>query len=213
MDQRIKILVESNRGCGYRTKKGALYLMSDGEGYPCGALPIPLTVCPCCGHGIKPARGFTWVNLRQLMGDMPVCGAPQDQHSLCPLGGLMTRGLMDKVGLIWVGSKFYTLESFNKELAERGMSRRIPFVPNDFKVGETWVALAHREAILSPFEWGEEPEFTPGIFHLVKPSRIEVLCDGTETTEEIDRYIERGLSPVMVIKDTEAQPELEVQNG
>ena len=55
---------------------------------------------------------------------------------------------MGRVGLIWVGEKFYpTPQDFCAEAEKMGISRRIPAVPNDFVLGETWVWLAHRKAI------------------------------------------------------------------
>jgi hypothetical protein len=62
----IQTLFEGKRGCGYR-KPGGLYLRTDGHGRYCGALPIELTVCPTCSQGIKPARGWTWLNLAALV--------------------------------------------------------------------------------------------------------------------------------------------------
>jgi hypothetical protein len=59
-------IVESQelpRGCGYR-KPGGFYLVSDGQGDPCGRLPIPLKRCPCCGEGVKFSRGTTWLDPR-----------------------------------------------------------------------------------------------------------------------------------------------------
>ena len=32
----------------------------------CGLLPIELVRCPCCGGGVKPSRGFTWINPEAL---------------------------------------------------------------------------------------------------------------------------------------------------
>ncbi len=63
---------ESKRGCGYR-KQGGLYLMAGGPSAECGKLPLELTVCPCCGAGIKPARGWTWVNAEALFASKQ-CG-------------------------------------------------------------------------------------------------------------------------------------------
>lgn len=203
MDKRITVRVESVRGCGYR-KEGGIYMVGKAPSFSCGALPIPVHTCPTCGCGIKPARGFTWVNIRLLAGALPVCTAEPSQHSLCPLGLIMDGGQLDRCGLLWVGSKFYkNPEDILREAQEdnRGFSRRIPAVPNDFIVGKHWIALGHREAIVSPFKWGEEPEYTPGIFSIFKPTAIEYICTGEESEEEIDRLLERGLTPIAVRKD------------
>src|SRR5207302_7622776 len=55
------VAVEAKRGCGYR-KIGGLYFVGGGRGVACDRLPIPLDICPTCGHGIKQTRGFTWVD-------------------------------------------------------------------------------------------------------------------------------------------------------
>ena len=59
---------EGKRGCGYR-KPGGFYLVCDAPGQPCGRLPIPLTSCPCCGTGIKYARGVTWIDPSPVLKD------------------------------------------------------------------------------------------------------------------------------------------------
>lgn len=61
----IEVKVEAARGCGYR-KKGGLYLVAPKPNAPCGRLPIPLDVCPCCHSGIKPTRAWTWVQPKPL---------------------------------------------------------------------------------------------------------------------------------------------------
>ena len=211
LDPRVTISVETARGCGFRKQHG-LYMMGGGEGLACGALPIPLHICPTCNQGIKPARGFTWVDLKKLMGNMAVCSADSITHRQCPLGMFMDEGQMDKVGLMWVGSKYYSPKSFLNEARDMGVSKRIPFVPNDFIVGESWLALAHREAIMTPMDdWvGSDPEFTPGVFMLFQPDRIEYIVSGEETEEEIDRIIERGLTPVYVVKAEEKDLQVEL---
>lgn len=71
MDSRIKIVEDEKRGCGWRTAKGALYVMGGGESAACAQLPIPLTECPCCSTGIKFSRGWTWVD-GEPQGNRPV---------------------------------------------------------------------------------------------------------------------------------------------
>jgi len=186
----IRTSYESKRGCGYR-KPGGLYLVSSGLAVGCGKLPIPLTVCPCCGAGIKPARGWTWVG-RDLVKDTPC------MYLKCKIGfqcyPWKDPGI-DRFGLIWVGEKFYpTVQDFVREAKHRGISRRISAVPNDFYVGTTWILLAHRKAIY----FGDK--FIPGIFQAFKPEAIEYIIKGDETQEEIDRMEKRGISLVDVVK-------------
>jgi len=187
----IRTSHESKRGCGYR-KPGGLYLVSGALAMPCGKLPIPLTVCPCCGAGIKPARGWTWVS-RDLVKDAP-CHVTECQQGQLKCRPWNDPGI-DKYGLIWVGEKFYPqVSDFMRESKGMGISRRISAVPKDFYVGTTWVLLAHRKAIYA----GEE--FIPGIFQAFKPEAIEYIITGDETQEELERMEKRGISLVDVVK-------------
>lgn len=180
MPTNIETRVDQRRGCGWR-KPGGLYLVSDGLAMPCGKLPIELTVCPCCGAGVKVSRGWTWINLdafakagcrfkkhlHLLAGECAAgaeCGA-------CPLSQSIS-----KAGLLFIGQQFYaTPGAFLNEAEQLGVSRRISQVPREFVLGETWVALAHAAA-------------------------IEYVVTGEETDEELDRMAKRGITPVRVVR-------------
>lgn len=202
MHPKIRTSVEKPRGCGYR-KKGGVYLIADGEMRPCGRLPIPLTCCPTCHQGIHPARGWTWIDGAAILehSDARCRSARPIDCGTCPMGGRALEPY-DKVGLLWIGSKFYPRPAdFLLEAAEMGVSRRLKSVPLDFKLGETWVWLAHRQAVRGePAEDGTAT-WHPGVFHAFRPARLEVVVDGTEPDEEIEALLERGLSPVKVIRD------------
>jgi hypothetical protein len=105
-----------------------------------------------------------------------------------------------RVGLLWIGEAHYkSIQDFTAEAASMGLSRRISAVPRDFKLGETWVWLAHPKAIvMSPAEGEKDPEYAPGVFHVFKPSRIEYVVKGTETEEDMDALEKRGLTLVQV---------------
>lgn len=185
----IPTVYESARGCGFR-KPGGLYLRCNGPGWECGALPIKLTVCPCCGAGIKPSHGWTWINLAQLATHKACkreggCGP-------CPLADAK----IQQAGLLWIGEQFYaTPADFLREAQSMGISRRIATVPRDFVVGHTWICLAHRKAIVS-FEDGMNCE--AGIFHVFRPDRVEYVVKGDETEEELKSIVKRGLTPIRV---------------
>lgn len=200
--------VENERGCGFR-KKGGMYLISSGAALACQKLPIALTVCPCCGEGVKQSRGFKWVKY-DLVKD-PQCPKITEGKAClsCPFDGSV-----EKFGLMWVGEKFYpTPSKFTNEAALMGISKRIAQIPKELIVGETWVLLAHPKAVLFsqttttqyPAAPGE-PEYLPGIFSAFVPQRIEYIVKGTETEEELDRMEKRGITLVNVIpaKQTEA---------
>lgn len=198
---------EKQRGCGYR-KPGGMYFVSSGSGMGCCKLPFPLHVCPTCSGGIKQSRGFTWVNsdLFKVEG----CTAGNASSMVCPMNRHS-----HKVGLMWVGTKFYpTTTDFNNEAFGMGISKRIAQIPKDFKIGEDWIFLAHPRAITKKFNTEEmfdyltnggqghqdgDHIYTPGIFRAFQPTAIEYVVKGDETDEELDRLEKRGLTLVKVI--------------
>lgn len=209
----IATVHERKRGCGYR-QPGGLYLRTDGLGRECGALPVETTVCPTCHQGIKPARGWTWINLATLVSER---GCPMSEIVAtdgedtgcgnCPIADAM----IQKAGLIWVGEKFYpTPISFSLEAHQMGLSRRITAIPRDFKIGETWVCLAHRKTILEqPVVGQTELKYKPGIFHVFQPSRVEYCVKEGDTEEELEAKEKRGITLVRVVPVMdEPDPEL-----
>jgi hypothetical protein len=78
----VRVSVEARRGCGYR-KEGGLYLVSGQLSEPCPLLPYETSTCPTCGEGIKPARGFTWVDGEKFIP--PVEHGTPDHNAVCPL--------------------------------------------------------------------------------------------------------------------------------
>jgi hypothetical protein len=192
--------VETARGCGYR-KPGGKYLVSGTLSKPCGKLPIPLTYCPCCGAGIKFSRGFQWVG-KQLIEDAE-CSIPGCR------GCHPFDGSVHKFGLMWVGEQFYRLpEDFAKEVAVKGLSKRIATIPKGLEIGKTWILLAHIRAVLDPHSMKRGP----GIFRAFVPTAIEYIVKGDETEEELDRLEERGFKLIKVVRDTENQMKIEDEN-
>lgn len=214
--------VEAKRGCGYR-KIGGLYMVGGGIGVFCDRLPFELTVCSCCGQGIKQARGWTWVDVAKLFNGSHIEVFPKtpvegvmpfrvpcrcDEAGLgCPLC-LNPEGL-GKAGLLWIGEKFYkTPNQFVKEGVELGFSRRISAVPQRFKIGETWVLLAHGKAVSKAVETHDadgahfKMELVPGIFYVWLPQRIEkILPESLRGTIEHGKLEKRGITAVFVPDD------------
>jgi hypothetical protein len=205
--------IEPKRGCGFR-KVGGLYLVSDGPGVVCDRLPIPLEVCPTCGHGIKQSRGWTWVDTAALVGGVhPQC----EDDFACPL--CMAPHELGRSGLLWIGEKFYGApREFDAEGNVLGFSRRISAVPRGFKVGETWILLAHPKTIETFVDvevdqglQGEFPVtaiekkrsgFRPGIFKVWRPRRIEkILLESQRGSAEEKDCLEKGITPVFVPDD------------
>lgn len=181
----MKTIIESKRGCGYR-KKGGIYFFGSGIGFNCCSLPIKLDICPCCGNGIKFTRGFQWVQ-RELLGSI----ACIKSDLMCPVSSWQAE---QKLGLMWVGERHYkTPSDFMEEGSRLGISKRIATVPREFKIGETWIALAHKKCIRN-----EDGTYSPGIFQMFKPQEIQYVCDGEESSDELDSLEKRGITPVIV---------------
>lgn len=213
----IRTSVEGARGCGYR-KPGGIYLVSPALAEPCSKLPIELHSCPVCSSGIKPARGWTWIQPDPLLDPGPHGSKRHDR--VCPLGTAIDWSEVDdegrrrRAGLIWIGEKFYsTPREFMAEASSMGVSRRVSKVPREFVLGETWVALAHRVAIAGECEHGVPPEticracpdevssagWLPGVFTFFRPSAIEYIVTGDESEDELDALEARGFDLVRVI--------------
>jgi hypothetical protein len=198
------VAIESRRGCGYRKING-LYLVGGGIGIPCDRLPFELTVCSCCGQGIKQARGWTWVDVAKLFqGAHNITTDPEGQKELCGCGSgfcplCNNPESIGKAGLLWIGEKFYkTPDLFVKEGVELGFSRRIKAVPQGFKVGETWVLLAHSKALGTNGHNGVE-DIVPGIFYVWLPQRLERLfLESQRNSPEVEASEKRGISSVFV---------------
>lgn len=202
---------EAKRGCGYR-KPGGLYMMAGGVMAPCGKLPQELTVCPCCHAGIKPARGWTWIDPRPLFAEKP-CELRKAGEVACQCI-LYSANLPERMGLLWIGEKFYpTPEDFTKEAYAQGVSRRITAVPKDFEVGKTWVAFAHRKGILvAGDKLPDEPDlFLQAIVGVFRPTHIEYCVKEDDSEEKLEAMEKRGITLVRLVR-TDGQPELEVND-
>ena len=213
----MRTSVEAKRGCGFR-KPGGLYLVSDGVGIGCGLLPTPLDVCPTCGAGIKPTRGWQWVSPDDILPhhvDVDI-----NPHRGCPLNSPGQLG--ERAGLLWIGEEFYpTPEAWIAEGRDMGFSRRIKTFPVGFQPGVSWVLSAHRKAVMKGYgitlngeytvrsqgdliALGQNPDdysvvWGPGIFHVWRPDRVEYVVKGTETEEELAALEQRGIEPVKVV--------------
>jgi len=194
----IEIRQDQVRGCGYR-KEGGLYLMGEGKGVACGKLPLPIGICPTCGHGVKVSRGFTWISPVELFGDVR---CPNETYD-CQGCHLSTFGVnqMHNAGMIWVGSKYYEFtEDFTDEAMVQGVSRRINFIPHDFILGKTWIFLAHRHGISRGGEMTAAlPEpWTPAIFHVFLPTAIEYVVKPDDDEDTLERLVKKGVTLVRV---------------
>lgn len=179
---RCEVSIEEKRGCGYRkpSKDGVgIYLMGAPYGEACERLPFPLTVCPCCGAGIKFQRAWRWIDPRRVFAPdiAPLCdGQPGHHHNACVMCTPELAG--GQAGLKWIGSKFYSPHSFTREARQRGISLKIPAIPHGFEVGRTFVYLAHLNAYV---DWASDDlEGQPGVFMVFRPSRVDLVVDDIE---------------------------------
>jgi hypothetical protein len=202
---------ESERGCGYR-KVGSLYLVGSG-GMPsvCDSLPMKLEPCPHCGFEIPRHEGFMWVSKQYFIPPARNHVSSAARECSCPPTCPMcypTFNTLPKYGLMWVGTKFYTPESFVKEGLARGISKKISEIPKGLVMGRTWVMLAYRKVPFSQqFKWAEiqeEPVYKPAIFYGFKPERVELpLWKDEATAEQIRELEEQGITPVIFEKTPE----------
>ena len=201
MSYEIKNVVDQKRGCGWR-KAGGLYLMSGDDAQPCNKLPIKLHICRFCGQGIKPARGWTWIDA-QLIADVEC--EPIDECKGC---NPFSTHIYETFGLIWVGGGHYNMPTdFAKEAAIMGISRRINNIPNDFNLGQTWVMLAHRRAIYNTLfdekmeEIDANPRYFAGIFTAFRPTRIEYVVSFVDDEKKLQRLADKGVTLVKVLRE------------
>jgi hypothetical protein len=183
--------IEVKRGCGYRKVDG-LYMIGGKLNAPCCKLPIPLHICPTCNTGVKRTRGWTWIDPQPwLIGDCTLT----DKFS-CPAASAAAFG--ERVGLLWIGEAFYKTPSvFALEATKLGISRRITAIPRNFKLGETWVWLAHPKTV--PIEG----KMCPGVFSFFKPTAIEKLVTETQSHDAnaMKALHDKGITPVIVPDD------------
>lgn len=196
--------IEGERGCGYRKPRG-LYLVGDGPPAECCQLPFELHVCPTCGQGIKPSRGWTWIIPRKLFEHLN--GWECDKYPVCPLPLLVNSTTTTFAGLLWIGEQHYkTDKAFVDEFQLMGISRRIANVPRDFEIGKTWVFLAHRKTqfrIPPSIHTTVDPaDFRrPAIFSFFKPCRIEYVVDpDNDTPADLQKLYNRGITLVEIHK-------------
>jgi hypothetical protein len=179
--------------------------VGSGGGIACDRLPIAIEICKCCGQGIKQTRGWTWVDIAGLVGgdhkisiahgepEVTPCGC----QPFCPL--CKNTASMGRGGLLWIGTQFYSsVEMFEAEVKALGVSRRITTLPRDFKLGETWVLLAHPKGVIKPC--GDlQAKYVPAIFRVWKPERIErIYKESQRDSEAVQADIKRGITPVFV---------------
>lgn len=191
---KIKISYEFERLCGMR-QPGGFYLVGPANSEPCGRLPLPLGVCPCCGLTIKQSRGWTWVTVPALVRASGLtCKLPADDCGKCPLTSTIDHPPYNgRAGLLWVGIQHYIDPSyFLAEAAKYGISKRLSVIPRGFEIGRDWVLLAHPLAVNAP------PDGGPGVFAVFRPTAIQYVVRPDDSEDKFAKLIKRGIELVDV---------------
>lgn len=200
----VQVRHDHKRGCGWR-QPGGKYLVSGKVCAECGRLPLPLERCPVCGHGIKPSWGWTWIKAAALFANHLCTNREKGYWDECVFCCLDHPP--ERAGLLWIGERFYRTElDYLGEARQYGVSRRISYVPRDFKIGETVVFLAHRYV-----EFGANfpIERKSGIFAAFVPEAIEYVVTGGETEDELEAMERRGFTLVRIERGGEGEEDAE----
>jgi hypothetical protein len=163
---------ELRRLSGYR-RVGGLYL--NGAYFKLDKGPIQIKPCPTCGIKIGLSRNLTTITDAYF-------------H-------MLEKFLWPPAGdnyVAFVSKHFYpNVEDFEKEAFERGVSKRIPFVPKGLKIGRTHIYLAHEDALRTSFS----------IFGWFIPNKIEKLVWESKATPSLYKQLLFAGVHVVTIKD------------
>jgi len=97
-----------------------------------------------------------------------------------------------------VGERYYTPQNFITEGNMMGVCKRIPFIPKNMVLGQTWVYLSHHKLIYVGKENGKDV-YKQGIFAAFRPERVEMLLWKRQATKKKLKELEkRGITPVIV---------------
>ena len=217
--------VETKRGCGYR-RVGGLYLVGGGLSAPCDRMPYPLDRCRTCGGGVKFTRGHAWLQ-PDFFSVHVAPKHPLDTRQECldssPCPVCHNRDDFGSHLLLWIGRSHYSPDAFLLESLNLGVSRRIAALPKGLVLGETWVLLAHLDAVPEPRGLDHLPICancgadnqahphpgctdgykstapTPGIFCAFIPRAVElILKESDATAERREKEAKRGVTVVAV---------------
>jgi len=98
----------------------------------------------------------------------------------------------EKAGLMWIGERYYTPKSFIQEARIAGVSKRVPVVPKDIKIGD-WVFLAHKNG--NEFDL-DHPE---RIIYAFQVQQIQQVLTPIQAEDEkfVEKVKQRGYVPVI----------------
>ena len=200
---------EPERGCGFRKVNG-LYLVGSYLAISCDRLPFPLKTCRTCGAGTHFTRAMTEIIPSRLFGLHDNCADKLRPCFVCD-------PVKKPAYLMMVGEKFYpSINHFLKEAEKFGISKRVPFIPKNLKIGEPVIYLAHNKACIEKKPIDDQPSLPLGnevqtrmidakekqikafgIFAAFIPQRIEMPVWKSALTKKKRAELEkRGITPV-----------------
>lgn len=205
---------EDPRGCGLR-QVGKLYLVGKGITYVCPSLPLIFKECDCCGYIPPQYRDYQWIKKAYIKHIRAPTGTACQPN--CPVCYPGTND-QARYGLMWVGRKFYTPQTFIDEAKGMTVSKAIKQIPKGLILGKTWVMLAHPDAYVDTEDpdygvghqyWIErgiddnksepKPPTYPGVFFAFIPQKVEVLVYENDTsTVYLAELEEKGITPVII---------------
>lgn len=210
-------MFEPVRGCGHR-KMGGLYIEADGPTMSCDRLPFNIELCPVCQQGIQFTRGFTWIHWFQYAGIhqnctcenyCPICKPEDTIIKTIESNGEQPETIEEKIryGLMWVGKKYYSPDSFINEAMKHGISKRIATIPRNIEYGKTWILLAHQEANTKTYKDKKtntmKTKNVPAVFYAFRPKRIVKIINKKQAKDK--KYLEnlkkRGITPLIGCTD------------
>lgn len=159
-------------------------------------LPYVVSICPACGNGVRPARGWTWIRSSALFGPGANRHGEPVHDRACPLTHPVLMG--GKSGLLWIGERYYPSPAdFSQEAQALGVSRRIRVVPRGFEIGKTWVLLAHGKGHAEVGEQGIR--LHRAVVFVFQPTSVEYVVTGRESEAELTDLQRKGVNPVRVV--------------
>jgi hypothetical protein len=185
---------EAKRGCGYR-EIGGMYLCGDGLWANCDRLPLPVGKCPTCSEGIKFPRSPVEINPLKLFGEHMIPDGT-DEHGVectvkCPDHEWhchVCEPLNEIAFIFGVGEKFYTPQSFSFEAATMGVSKRIGRIPHGFKIGQSWIYLVHKKAILTGTKKVPKLDKDGNMEHYTRPNKVRGIAAGDVKMKLVKEY-------------------------
>jgi hypothetical protein len=195
--------MEQERGCGWR-KIGGFYLCGEGVSVACDGLPLDLEPCSECGFAMGFSRGVQLIPRGYLESKVQRAHKTRDCTDTFPCA-VCTPG--QTTAFMWVSKDLYSPSSFIAEARKMGVSKRFArgSLPREFKIGQTWVLLAHKKAnfLKDPQDFTKGYNEAPGVFYAFRPQRIEVPMWKDSEAQEIRDLEVQGFTVVLIDKTEE----------